>query len=62
MASSRVALFSGALRYTQYGFLKRHMMKKIASGSPATSDGRVATTCLGMGRREAVRRGLPRRG
>jgi menaquinone-dependent protoporphyrinogen oxidase len=31
---SRVALFGGALRYTQYGFLKRHMMKKIASGKP----------------------------
>jgi menaquinone-dependent protoporphyrinogen oxidase len=29
-----VALFGGALRYTQYGFLKRHMMKKIASGKP----------------------------
>ena len=29
-----VALFGGALLYTQYGFLKRHMMKKIASGKP----------------------------
>jgi menaquinone-dependent protoporphyrinogen oxidase len=24
-------LFAGALLYTQYGFLKRHLMKKIAS-------------------------------
>ena len=30
----RVALFGGALLYTQYGFVKRHMMKKIASGKP----------------------------
>jgi menaquinone-dependent protoporphyrinogen oxidase len=30
----RVALFGGALLYTQYGFLKRHMMKKIAGGKP----------------------------
>jgi menaquinone-dependent protoporphyrinogen oxidase len=31
---ARVALFGGALLYTQYGFLKRQMMKKIASGKP----------------------------
>ena len=31
---ARVALFSGALRYTQYGFLTRHVMKRIASGKP----------------------------
>jgi menaquinone-dependent protoporphyrinogen oxidase len=31
---AKVALFGGALRYTQYGFLKRHMMKKIVSGKP----------------------------
>lgn len=31
---ARVGLFGGALLYTQYGFLKRHMMKKIASGKP----------------------------
>ena len=31
---SMVALFSGALLYTQYGFLKRHMMKRIARGKP----------------------------
>ena len=31
---SRVALFGGALRYTQYGFVKRHIMKRIASGKP----------------------------
>ena len=29
-----VALFGGALLYTQYGFLKRHMMKRIVSGKP----------------------------
>jgi menaquinone-dependent protoporphyrinogen oxidase len=36
---ARVALFGGALRYTQYGFVKRHMMKRIASGKP----GRLGT-------------------
>ncbi|MFZ5849023.1 MAG: flavodoxin domain-containing protein [Actinomycetota bacterium] len=30
----KVALFGGALLYTQYGFIKRHMMKKIASAKP----------------------------
>ena len=30
----KVALFGGALLYTQYGFVKRHMMRKIASGKP----------------------------
>ena len=30
----RVALFAGALLYTQYGFLKRHLMKKIARDKP----------------------------
>ncbi len=30
----KVAMFSGALLYTQYGFLKRHMMKKIAEDKP----------------------------
>lgn len=29
-----VALFGGALLYTQYGFLKRHLMKKIARDKP----------------------------
>lgn len=35
---AKVALFGGALLYTQYGFLKRIMMKKIVSGqgSPDT--------------------------
>ena len=28
---AHVGLFAGALLYTQYGFLKRHLMKKIAS-------------------------------
>jgi menaquinone-dependent protoporphyrinogen oxidase len=32
--SARVALFGGALLYTQYGFLKRHLMKKIARDKP----------------------------
>jgi menaquinone-dependent protoporphyrinogen oxidase len=37
-----VALFGGALLYTQYGFLKRMMMKKIVSsqGSADTDTGR----------------------
>ena len=30
----KVALFSGALLYTQYGFLKRRVMKKIARDKP----------------------------
>lgn len=30
----QVALFGGALNYTQYGFLKRRMMKKIAGDKP----------------------------
>jgi menaquinone-dependent protoporphyrinogen oxidase len=30
----KVALFGGALLYTQYGFIKRHMMKKIARDKP----------------------------
>jgi menaquinone-dependent protoporphyrinogen oxidase len=30
----RVALFGGALLYTHYGFVKRHMMKKIAQDKP----------------------------
>jgi menaquinone-dependent protoporphyrinogen oxidase len=29
-----VALFGGALLYTQYGFIKRHVMKKIAQDKP----------------------------
>ena len=30
----KVALFGGALLYTQYGFFKRHLMKKIAADKP----------------------------
>ena len=30
----RIALFGGALLYTHYGFIKRHMMKKIAGDKP----------------------------
>jgi menaquinone-dependent protoporphyrinogen oxidase len=30
----KVALFGGALLYTHYGFVKRHMMKKIAKDKP----------------------------
>ena len=30
----QVALFSGALLYTQYGFIKRHLMKRIAKDKP----------------------------
>lgn len=38
----KAAMFGGALLYTQYGFLKRTMMKKIVSsqGSPDTDTGR----------------------
>lgn len=38
----KVAMFGGALLYTQYGFLKRMMMKKIVSGhgSQDTDTGR----------------------
>jgi len=31
-----VALFGGALPYTHYGFLKRHLMKKIAADKPGS--------------------------
>ncbi|HEU4948291.1 MAG TPA: flavodoxin domain-containing protein [Kribbella sp.] len=31
---AKVAMFGGALLYTQYGFVKRHMMKKIARDKP----------------------------
>ena len=31
---ARIALFGGALLYTHYGFVKRHMMKKIVHGKP----------------------------
>lgn len=39
---AQVALFSGALLYTQYGFIKRLIMKKIATdkGSPDTDTSR----------------------
>lgn len=39
---AHVGMFSGALLYTQYGFIKRHVMKKIASdkGSPDTDTSR----------------------
>ena len=30
----KIALFGGALLYTHYGFIKRHMMKKIAGDKP----------------------------
>ena len=32
----QVALFAGALPYTRYGFLKRHLMKKIAGDKPGS--------------------------
>ncbi len=31
---ARIALFGGALPYTEYGFLKRNLMKRIAGGKP----------------------------
>ena len=33
---AQVALFAGALPYTHYGFLKRHLMKKIAGDKPGS--------------------------
>lgn len=30
----RVAQFAGALLYTQYGFVKRHMMERIVRDKP----------------------------
>src|SRR5215212_510950 len=34
-----VGIFAGALRYTQYGFIKRHLMKKISKdGGSADTD------------------------
>ena len=33
---AKVAIFSGALRYTKYGFVKRRMMKKIAEEKPGS--------------------------
>ena len=35
---AQVALFGGALRYTQYGLFKRHLMKKIAGDKPGNLD------------------------
>ena len=39
---ARVGLFGGALLYTQYGFIKRHLMKKIVrdKGNPDTDTSR----------------------
>src|SRR5215203_3524994 len=39
---SKVGLFGGALLYTHYGFIKRHLMKKIArdKGNPDTDTSR----------------------
>ncbi|MFB6151136.1 MAG: flavodoxin domain-containing protein [Haloarculaceae archaeon] len=34
----RVGLFGGALRYSEYGFLKRWMMKRIAKGATGDTD------------------------
>ena len=34
----KVALFSGALLYTRYGFIKRHMMKRIVQDKPGALD------------------------
>lgn len=33
---AQIALFAGALPYTRYGFLKRHLMKKIAGDKPGS--------------------------
>ena len=47
---ARVGLFGGALLYTQYGFIKRHLMKKIArdKGNPDTSRDYVYTEWDGV--------------
>jgi menaquinone-dependent protoporphyrinogen oxidase len=39
---ARIGLFGGALLYTHYGFIKRHLMKKIArdKGNPDTDTSR----------------------
>jgi menaquinone-dependent protoporphyrinogen oxidase len=39
---AKICLFGGALLYTQYGFIKRHLMKKIArdKGNPDTDTSR----------------------
>ena len=34
--ASTTALFGGALRYARYGFVKRHLMNKIAGGKPGS--------------------------
>ena len=60
---AKVALFGGALLYTQYGFVKRHLMKRIAGDKPGHLGHRhLARLRLHrVGRGEAVRRGLPGR-
>ena len=42
---AKVGLFGGALLYTHYGFIKRHIMKKIArdKGNPDTDTSRDYT-------------------
>ena len=57
---TKIALFGGALLYTRYGFIKRHMMKKIAGDKPGNLGYRhLARLRLHrVGRREALRRGL----
>ena len=56
----KVALFGGALLYTQYGFIKRHMMKKIAGDKPGNlgTDSFTRLRLHRVGRCEALRRGL----
>jgi menaquinone-dependent protoporphyrinogen oxidase len=46
---AKVGLFGGALLYTHYGFIKRHLMKKIArdKGNPTPTP--RATTCTRSG-------------
>ena len=57
---TKVALFGGALLYTQYGFIKRHMMKKIARRQAGQPRHRHLTRLRlhRVGRCEALRRGL----
>jgi hypothetical protein len=58
----QVAMFGGALLYTHYGFIKRHMMKKDRPGQARTPRPRPVPRLRlhRMGRRQAVRRALRR--
>ena len=57
-----VALFGGALLYTEYGFLNRHVMKKIARDKPGNLGTDTSRDYVHrVGRGADVRGGLPGR-